>query len=167
MSDLDELMELVMDTPDVVYFLRSQMYVNATASAGADWTDTERETADTVTAHRDPRKPPCNLSALDAADLEFATLANWAVTLRVPFTGPVWRSGGRIVGLVGDSTVALWEIVRGVQLLARDGWHGESRMLEDMRRVRNANRKQWGDLDLLLMGDRGKTPESYTEPGLF
>ncbi|MBF6330848.1 hypothetical protein [Nocardia transvalensis] len=167
MSDLDELMELVLDTPDVVYFLRAQMYANGKASAGADWSDKEREAADKVTAHRDPRKAPCNLGAMDAADLEFSTLANWAVALQLPFTGPVWRSGGRIVGLAGDSTVALWEIVRGVQLLAREGWPGETRMLDDMRRVRNANRKQWGDLDLLLMCDRGKAPESYSEPGLF
>lgn len=168
MNELDELMGLILDTPDVVHFLRAQMEANAKAAAGNDWSDTERvESGDRVSCTVDPRKAPCNLGAMDAADLEYATLANWARAVGVPFFGRSMVRHGRIVGMAGgDSLNTLASIVRAFEALAREGWCGETRMLADMRAVRNANRKQWGELDLLLMTG-GKETESFSVPGLF
>ncbi|KZM68466.1 hypothetical protein [Nocardia terpenica] len=167
MTELDELMDLIHDTPDVIYFLRAQMTNNARAADGRDWTDTERPTPDRVASSKTVTMAPCSLDAMSAADAEVSVLANWGDRLGVIYTGRVWRSHGVVRGLAGDDLTVVWSLVEGFTRWAREGWTGNADMLNQLRSVRNRHRKQWGDLDLLLMHRPESREQSWSEPGLF
>ncbi|MBF6333430.1 hypothetical protein [Nocardia transvalensis] len=167
MTELDELMELIQDTPDVVYFLRAQMANNARAADGGDWSDTEGQAPDRVASSKTVTTAPCSLDAMGAADAELAALAGWADRLGVVYSGRVWRCGGVVRGLVGDDMTVVWSLVDGFERWARQGWNGSPEMLAQLRSLRNTHRKYWGELDLLLMHRPETREQSWSEPGLF
>ncbi|KAA0021819.1 hypothetical protein [Antrihabitans cavernicola] len=151
---MTELEELISDTWDAVEFLRAQMFARAKPQDGAAQGDGERqETGREVSTGAKPKsKPPFNLDAMDAADAEVAALIGWADTLglRGQYRGWVWRVNGVARGVLYDDTRAVRDVTKLLTDWLRAGGNAPDGMLDDIRSVRNTNRKNWPELDVFL-----------------
>lgn len=124
---MDELLHLVTTAPDVIGFLRSQVGAKRVAES-----DDPRTSVD-----KPKSKPPLNVDALDAADLELATLAFWGGVCGVAHEGFVWRDrGGRVRGILYDDARPAVSLSRGFRKLLVSGWVPPVGMVEDVRSVR-------------------------------
>jgi hypothetical protein len=165
---MNELVDLVKDSPDVIEFLRRQAYANASAQAGMDQSDSMRvEDADRVsTGGRPKSKPPLNLDAVDCADAELAVLVLWADWEGIPYRGWVNRNptDGRPMGvLYGDlrpaKDIAAW-------LVGHPEFEPAEGFVDAVRAVRNGNRMGWPELDVFLSSEADFVVRSL-EPVLF
>lgn len=153
---MESLKVLIEQTPDVIDFLRSLVDVKPQPPV-------DREGAQLIKPHS---TPPLNIDAVDAADLELATLAHWGGVCGVPWQGCVWRdSGGRVRGvLYGDSKPAR-TLVAGFTGMFRTGWSPPDGMLESIQAVRFQHYRLFPGLDARF----GEVPDVVepVQPQLF
>lgn len=155
------LATLILDTWDVIEFLRAQMDADARPEDGVDDTDTMREEHARVSDGGKPKsKPPMNLEALDASDIEMAALISWAEYCGIPYQGQVLRVGGRPRGVLYGDMRPAWSAARNMADLIEAGWVPPEGMLEDLQAVRFANLRRWPELDHKLQGDRSSGLDS-------
>lgn len=136
-SDHSTLLAAIIDqTPDVVAWLR--LCANSSTSAGLD-----NPTGRALPGSR----PPCNVIALDAADLEVEALAYWAsVSGLEVIPGPLHRVRGRVRGLTSSGNIepvvktAVWLTARLDQIEEQE-WIGD--MLTDLMDVRARHLNRW------------------------
>ncbi|OZD23844.1 hypothetical protein CH253_08285 [Rhodococcus sp. 06-156-3C] len=163
-----ELRELIADTWDAVEFLRSQMFKGGRPMDGADQSRTEREeSGDKVSTGAKPKsRPPFSLDAMECADLEVATLVDWAEHLGFEPEGWVWRVNGIPRGVLYGDMRPVRSLSRVLDEWLAEGWIPPEQMLSDIRGVRTANRKAWPELDVLL-GQPSLDEPVEEEPALF
>ncbi|WP_280442948.1 hypothetical protein [Nocardia brasiliensis] len=130
------LAALIDQTPDVVAWLR--LCANSSTAAGFD-TPTGRALPSS--------RPPCNVAAIDAADLELEALAYWAAVAGLdPIPGPVHRVRGKVRGLASGGNlepvekISAWIAARLDQIEEHD-WVGD--MLTNLMDIRARHLNRW------------------------
>lgn len=151
---MNEVQRLVNQTPDVIAFLRSQVPFKRQPAADSVGSDGGKPSS----------RPPLNVDAVDAADVELAELALWAGRCGVLWSGFVWRRQGRVVGVLYDDSRPVRGMVDGFNRLWGSGWVEPVGMLEGLQAVRFASLRLWPELDSLF----GVEPDvGVVDPVLF
>ena len=148
-----EIEELVTDTLDAIAFPRAQMFARASPQDGNAQGDGERtEYGREVSTGAKPKsKPPFNVDAMDAADAEMAVLVRWAEALGIPYSGVVWRArSGDVKGVLYGDTRPARSLGVAIHEHVAAGWQAPTEMVDEIRAVRNGNRKAWPELDVFL-----------------
>lgn len=127
---------IIDQTPDVVAWLRL-------CANSATATEFDNPTSRAPLGSR----PPCDVVAIDAADLELEALAYWAAVAGLdPIPGPVHRVRGRVRGLASGGNLepvvktSAWIAARLDRIEEHD-WVGE--MLTDLMDVRARHLNRW------------------------
>ncbi|NKZ90497.1 hypothetical protein GS966_11185 [Rhodococcus hoagii] len=130
------LTQLVKETPEMVRWLRANVHHGSMPQGNSEGSSGTKAGS----------QAPCNVDAIDAADLELTTLARWAVAAglgHVP--GPVYRRNGVVAGLrkgdrgpVGFLTGFL--LARMGQIVQAE-WAAE--FLEDLAGKRGRHLSRW------------------------
>ncbi|WP_378734957.1 hypothetical protein [Nocardia brasiliensis] len=127
---------IIDQTPDVVAWLR--LCANSSTAAGFD---------NPISRALPSSRPPCDVVAIDAADLELEALAYWAAVAGLdPIPGPVHRVRGRVRGLASGGNLepvvktSAWIAARLDHIEEHD-WVGD--MLTDLMDVRARHLTRW------------------------
>ncbi|AWK74272.1 hypothetical protein CBI38_24670 [Rhodococcus oxybenzonivorans] len=102
-------------------------------------------------------KPPCNVAAIDASDLETWMLVEWAsyAGVEVRGAGRFWRVGGRVAGLVSDDVTPVQVVAdRLLHAMSQPDWVEPEGMHEALNDCRVRHIEQWPSLMDVLMDVR-------------
>ena len=136
----EELRKLIDQTPEVIHFLRSQIPYKPQMPRDSEGSS----------GGKPKSKPPLNLDAVDAADLELETLAYWAQESGINWRGRVWRVNGLVRGVLYDDALPVLDMVAGFGRLFDSGWVAPELMLGGVQAVRFAHFRLWPELDSLF-----------------
>ena len=114
---LTDLRTLVSETPEIVSELRSALFFGKPSIVESE-VDTE-----IAQVHNFTSKPPLHVGTLEAADLEAATLIQWAEHFGIRVSGAVWRrSDGVARGLLYDDLRPVLDARAGLLDMFDHGW---------------------------------------------
>ena len=139
----EELRKLIDQTPEVIRFLRSQIPFKPQMPRDSEGSS----------GGKPKSKPPLNLDAVDAADVELATLAMWADVCEIPYDGWVRRVNGVPVGVLYDDLRPVLGMVAGFGERFDEGMPVPEGMLWDLQAVRWANFRRFPQLGSLFDED--------------
>lgn len=106
------------------------------------------------TGEKPKSKPPCNVDAIDDADMEVAALAVAYSSLGRSFPRPVWRVGGIVRGVLYEDLRPIRRMSKELLDQYREGWRPTSSQLEELQRVRYGNFRKYPELDVFLSINR-------------